>query len=246
MCFLPDLPVTCRLRELAHVLTNQVPLLTDSDCWNFGPNIQKGRASPFRANLAASHCITWWEYSAGLEFPPRLCWVWILLYLTAILPEVVCLSPSEASQAIMICPEELNRGETTCIVSWWWIRLPSKTVYSRHLLVGWVHLPDLWFQVWPLLLFSGSVRSYSFDPMDCSTPGFPVLHSLPEFAQIHVHWVGDAIQPSHPLSSPSPALNLSQHQGLCQWVSSSHHVAKVLELQLQHQSFQWMFRVDFL
>ena len=62
-----------------------------------------------------------------------------------------------------------------------------------------------------------------------------------------VHRVGDAIQPSHPLSSPSPpAFNLSQHQGLFQWVSSLHHVVKVLELQLQHQSFQWIFRTDFL
>ena len=83
------------------------------------------------------------------------------------------------------------------------------------------------------------------DHVNCSRPGSPVLHYLPEFAQIHIHWVGDAIQPSHPLSSPSPpALNLSHHQGLLQWVSSSHQVAKVLELQLQHQSFQWIFRAD--
>ena len=69
------------------------------------------------------------------------------------------------------------------------------------------------------------------DPMDCSTPGFPVLHYLPEFAQTHVHWVSDTIQPSHPLSPPSPpALNLSQHQGPFQWAGSSHQVAKVLEL----------------
>ena len=84
------------------------------------------------------------------------------------------------------------------------------------------------------------------DPMDCSTPGFPVHHQLPEFTQTHVHWFGDAIQPSHPLSSPSPPFNLSEHQGLFQWVSSLHQVAKVLEFQLQHQSFQWIFRVDFL
>ena len=70
---------------------------------------------------------------------------------------------------------------------------------------------------------------------------------LPEFAQTHVHWVGDAIQPSHPLSSPSPpSFNLSQHQGLFQWLSSLHHVAKVLAFQLQHQSFQWIFRTDLL
>ena len=77
------------------------------------------------------------------------------------------------------------------------------------------------------------------DPMDCSTPGLPVHHQLPEFTQTHVHRVGDAIQPSQPLSSPSPpAFNLSQHQGLFQGVSSSHQVSKVLEFQLQHQSFQ--------
>ena len=81
------------------------------------------------------------------------------------------------------------------------------------------------------------------NPMDCSMPGLPIHHQLPEFTQTHDHWGGDAIQPSHPLSSPSPpALNLSQHQGLFQWVSSSHQVAKVLEFQLQHQSFQWIFR----
>ena len=85
------------------------------------------------------------------------------------------------------------------------------------------------------------------NPMDCSTPSFPVHHQLPEFTQTHVHCIGDAIQPSHPLSSPSlPALNLSQHQGLFQWVGSSHQVARVLEFQVQHQSFQWTFKTDFL
>ena len=85
------------------------------------------------------------------------------------------------------------------------------------------------------------------DPMDCSIPGLPVHHQIPEFTHTHVHWVGDAIQPSHPLPSPSPpALKLSQHQRLFKWVSSSHQVAKGLEFQLQHQSFQWTFRTDFL
>ena len=85
------------------------------------------------------------------------------------------------------------------------------------------------------------------DPMNCSTPGFPVHYQLPDFTQIHVHWISDAIQPSHPLSSPSPpALNLSQHQGLFKWVRSSHQVAEVLEFQLQHQSYQWTPRTDFL
>ena len=85
--------------------------------------------------------------------------------------------------------------------------------------------------------------------MNRRTPGIPVHHQLPESTQTHVHWVGDAIQPSHPLSSPSPpALNLSQHQGLFKWVSSSHQVAKVLKFQLQHQSFQWTpsFRMNWL
>ena len=81
------------------------------------------------------------------------------------------------------------------------------------------------------------------NPMDCSMPGFPVHHQLPELAQTHVHWVGNSIQPSHPLSSPSsPAFNLSQHHGLYQWVSSFNQVAKVLQFQLQHQFFQWIFR----
>ena len=66
-------------------------------------------------------------------------------------------------------------------------------------------------------------------PTDYSTPGFPVFHQLPEFTQTHAHWVGDAIHPSHPLLSPSPpAFNLSQHQGLFKWISSSHQVAKLL------------------
>ena len=77
------------------------------------------------------------------------------------------------------------------------------------------------------------------DPMNHSMPGLPVHHHLLELTQTHVHWVHDAIQPSHPLLSPSPpAPNPSQHQGLFQWVKSSHEVAKVLEFQLQHQSFQ--------
>ena len=71
-------------------------------------------------------------------------------------------------------------------------------------------------------------------------------HQLPEFTQTHVHWVSNAIQPSHPLSSPSPAFNLSQHQGLFLWVSSSHWVAKDLAFQLRHQSLQWILRTNFL
>ena len=85
------------------------------------------------------------------------------------------------------------------------------------------------------------------NPMNHSMPGLPVHHQLPESTQTHVHCVGDAIQPSHPLSSPSPpAFNLSQHQGLFQWVRSPHQMAKVLEFQLQHQSLQWTPRTDIL
>ena len=95
--------------------------------------------------------------------------------------------------------------------------------------------------------FSRSVMS------DCLRPHEP-QHARPPYPSPtsrvypnHVHWVGDAIQPSHPLSSPSPpALNLSQHQSLLKWVSSSHQVAKVLEVQLQHRSFQWTSRTDLL
>ena len=83
--------------------------------------------------------------------------------------------------------------------------------------------------------------------MDCSTSGLPVHYQLLEFIQTHIHWVGDAIQQSHPLSSPSlPVFNLSQHQGLFQWFSSSYQVAKALEILLQHLSFQWLFRTDLL
>ena len=103
-----------------------------------------------------------------------------------------------------------------------------------------------------LCIHFNSVQSLSCvwllcDPMNRSMPGLPIHHQLLESTQTHVHWVGDAIQPSHPLSSPSPpALNLSQNQGLFKWVNSSHEVAKVLEFQLQHQSFQWTPRNDLL
>ena len=110
---------------------------------------------------------------------------------------------------------------------------------KRHLLLGRKAITNL-------VQFSSVAQSCLTlcHPVDCSTPGFPVHHQLP---QTHVHWVCDAIQPSHPLSSPSPsALNPSQHQGLFKWVSSSHQVVKVLELQFQHQSLQWIFRTDLL
>ena len=108
----------------------------------------------------------------------------------------------------------------------------------------WVH--NIWTSS---VQFSSVAQLYPTlcNPMNRSTAGLPVHHQLLEFTQTHVHWVSDAIQPSHPLSSPSPpAPNPSQHQGLFQWINSSHEVAKVLEFQLQHQSFQWTPRTDLL
>ena len=121
----------------------------------------------------------------------------------------------------------------------------------NEVLAHWKHWGShqFWSQWRSRLSFSSVAQSCPTlcDLMNRSTPGLPVHHQLPEFTQTHVHWVSDAIQPSHPLSSPSPpALNLSQHEGLFQWVNSLYHMAKVLELQLQHQAFQWIFRVDFL
>ena len=109
-------------------------------------------------------------------------------------------------------------------------------------------VPDLRGEAFSLsslnIMFS-SVQSLSHVWLS-ATPWTAVCQLL-EFTQTHVHRIGDAIQPSHPLSSPSPpTLNLSQHQGLFKWVSSSHQVAKVLGFQLQHQSLQWIFRTDFL
>ena len=111
-----------------------------------------------------------------------------------------------------------------------------RSIYARHWL-DWCHRHSSVTQSCPTLC----------DPMDFSKQVFCVLHQLLELAQTHVHWVSDAIQPSHPLSSPShPAFNLSQHQGLFQWIRSLYQVARVLEFQSQHQTFQWIFRTDFL
>ena len=103
---------------------------------------------------------------------------------------------------------------------------------------SWLHILPVWMS---------SLPDCSTWSIDCSMPGFLVLHYLQQLAQTHVHWVSDAIQPSHPLSPSSPpALNLSQHLDLFQWVCYLHQVAKVLKLHLQHQSFQCIFSVDFL
>ena len=115
---------------------------------------------------------------------------------------------------------------------------PKSDVKSAPFSIGRSSRKKVPFSLTELLQFSSVTQSWPTlcDPMNRSTPGLPVHHQLLEFTQTHVHWVGDAIQPSHPLLSPSPlAFNLSQHQGLFQWVSSSHQVANVLEFQLQHQ-----------
>ena len=109
------------------------------------------------------------------------------------------------------------------------------------------YLAKVWINIVKGCCCCSVTKSYPTfcNPMDCSTPGFPVLHHLPELAQTHVHRIANAIQTSHPLLSPSPpAFNLSQHQGLFYWIGSSHQVANALEF--QHQSFQWIFRTDFL
>ena len=128
---------------------------------------------------------------------------------------------------------------------WFWVQVPvvaSAQIPKLRVLTVWS--PGRW------LCCCCSVAKLCptlCDPMNCSTPGSSVLHYLPEFVHTHVHWVGDAIQPSHPVPPRSPpALNLSQHHDLFQWMDSLHQVAILLELQLQHQSFQGIFRTDFL
>ena len=129
-----------------------------------------------------------------------------------------------------------------------WLQSPSTMILvlkKRKSITASTLPPSICHQVMGLdATIFGSVSQLCLalcNPTDCSTPGFPVHHQFPELAQTHVHLVRVAIQQSHPLSAPSPpAFNLSQHQGLFKWVSSSHQVAKVLNLQLQHQSFQWI------
>ena len=126
---------------------------------------------------------------------------------------------------------------------------------SQRVRHNWAHMPHgdisehgaVWVPQFSSVQFSCSVVSDSLWPRGLHHARPPCPSPTPELSQTHVHWVSDAIQPSHPLSSPSPpALNLSQHQGLFQWVSSLHQVTTVLEFQLQHQSFKWIFRTDFL
>ena len=116
--------------------------------------------------------------------------------------------------------------EDTCIPMFITILSTITKIWKCPLIDEWI---KMWYQFSSVAQLCPTLR----DPMNCSTPGLPVHHHLPEFTQTYIHQVGDAIQPSHPLSSPSPpAPNPSPHQSLFQWVSSSHEVAKVLEFQL--------------
>ena len=157
------------------------------------------------------------------------------------------------------CGIFLDQGSNLCLLHLQADSLPLSHQESPHcqflidLSFGLFYLSSKWFCIsWildPSVQFSSVAQSCLTlcNPMDCSTPGFPVHHQLLELAQTHVYRVSDAIQPSHPLLSPSPpAFYLSQDQGLFQRVSSSHQVAKVLEFQLEHQSFQITLRTDFL
>ena len=131
-----------------------------------------------------------------------------------------------------------------------WLAMPSSSISSlmSPALAGrFLTTSTTWANT--LFQFSSVAQSCATlrDLMDHSTSGLLVHHQLPESTQTHLHWVSDAIQTSHPLLSPSPpAFNLSQHQGLFKWVSSSHQVAKVLEFQIQPQFFQWTPRTDLL
>ena len=171
-------------------------------------------------------------------------------------------SPNHWTTRNSLTASYLNDG------AWFWF-IAVSVLFSLVTWLSW-WLPHFSTQLFPFLfvirylltstlqLCKDSISSVQFrsvtqfcptvcDPMDCSTPVFPVYHQFPELTQTHVHPVSDAIQISHPLSSPSPpAFNLSQLQGLFKWVSSSRQMAKVFELQLQHQYFQWIFRTDFL
>ena len=124
---------------------------------------------------------------------------------------------------------------------------PSLILLSRVEFPSWNFFHPYIYLVVSLVVVQLLSRFWLCNSMDCSTPDLPVHHQVPEFTQTHVRWVSDAIQPSHPLSSPSPpAPNPSQHQGLVKWVSSLHQVAKGLKFQLQYQSFQWTPRIDLL
>ena len=136
---------------------------------------------------------------------------------------------------VLIIPDTTLRCLVFCFFSTYWPKLlsPSGKVFIRNVIFGNLLLLFAWIGVSVQFSSVAQLCPTLRDPMNPSTPGLPVHHQLPEFTETHVHRVGDAIQPSHPLSSPSPpAPSPSQHQSLFQWINSSHEVAKVLEFQL--------------
>ena len=145
-----------------------------------------------------------------------------------------------------------RRIESKTMNRYLYMHVQSSTIHNKQMIEMFIsgrmskqYVTYTFNQIFSSVQFSHSVVSNSLWPHEQQHASLPVHHQLLEFTQTHAHWVGDAIQPFHPLSSPSPpALNLSQHQGLLKWVSSSHQVAKVLEFQLQ--SFQWTPRTDLL
>ena len=132
----------------------------------------------------------------------------------------------------------------SCKFLYFFINFLYKCIY-----IWWYH-PTFYLFFYAISVQFGSVTQLCLtlcDPMKCSTPGLHIHHKLSEGTKTHIYLVGDAIQPSHCMSTPSPpALNRSQNQSLFKWISSLHHVAKVFEFQLQHQSFQWTPRTDLL
>ena len=156
---------------------------------------------------------------------------------------ILCDSQTVAygTSSISINEKPVRNADSQALPSCYWIW--SSRVSSS---IRWVVLfLNFFWEVYTLWNFWQLSVQFSQSVMSDSLWNHGLQHArLP--SQTHVHWVSEAIQPSHPLSSPSPAFNPSQHQGLFQWVSSSLQVAKVLEFQLQHQSFQWTFRTDFL
>ena len=143
-------------------------------------------------------------------------------------------------------PKELDITEWLTLSLFSYLVIEQVTFISPSAFLGlglevWRLVIVSWFNISFIVVVQSLSCVWLCDLMDCSTPGFPVFHCLSEFARTHIHWVDDAIQPSHHRSPPSPTISLAQHQDLFQ---SSQQVAKVLEL--QNQSFQWIFRVDFL
>ena len=176
-----------------------------------------------------------------------------VLYTIYAFPDYFCLflfifAPDfAAAKSLQLCPilcGQMDRQQPTRLF-FPWDSLGKNTRVGCHFLLLFI------FTIYKSVSvqFSSVAQSCPIhcNPMDCSIPGLRVYRQLLEFSQTHVHWVCDAMQPSHPLSFPSPpALNISQDQGLFQWVCSLIQVAKVLDFHLQHQSFQWIFRIDFL